>query len=580
MLNFLKLLGLFLFLFSFSNTVAAQVILEENFDGYKYSGREGSSGLRGFDFTKAFSGLSTIPYWPIQVCGCNDPRDEHAEYYQICDGYDVEPHSGYNYIRMTYGTRRRPPSNDSYGGSPYLTWKTDDTLRVGNVYRLSTWIYLRPDDKVEPVRMDSMARHIGVQFFHRELSPKPFGNLYIGAQLLIDTVRFGEWYEVKWTFAPTCNLSYMALGVFRNNQGPPTKGSADKLVWYLDDLKLEQLLPGVIAPEDAVGVCRFEDSLYVVDMPQELNGLSVYFASNSSELDAASIEAMAVFAKAVKQYPGTTFTLEGYADQQAGDNQQLSESRVAAVRKHLADVHRILPFRTLSVGFGDSKSQLVQNAEARRVDIRTVAMRNASLIPYRYALEQSWEGNIPAALRALRMWQAHAPLEKQTLIAYDPRAAAIQASPAFKGLQKPLKKYYQSFLQPEYARSLDSLWHEDQRYRTLDKWIGNLNFYHAEIDSIDVRWQVDFAVDSAGYVVHDKEVLGRALELLDEYGWPEIGQVGKRAASAIPLAIIHSEDRQLISSYLPVMKRMCLRGEGHWRFVTYMENRLKRLEEK
>jgi len=241
MLNSLKLLGLFLLLFSCSNA-AAQIILEENFDNYKSTGPTARGGLRGFDFTKAFPKLSTVPYWGIHVCSCTDPRDENAKFYNICDGYDVEPHSGCNYIRMVYGTSMKPPEVPLWGGSPYLTWKPEDTLRVGNVYKLSAWIYLRENDKVAPARLDSMARHIGVQFFHRELSPKPFGNLYIGAQLLIDTVRFGEWYKVEWTFAPTCNLSYMALGVFRNNQGPPTKGQTgpttrqtDELVWYLDD---------------------------------------------------------------------------------------------------------------------------------------------------------------------------------------------------------------------------------------------------------------------------------------------------------------------------------------------------------
>ncbi len=568
----------FTFLFSCSSGIEAQILLEENFDSYQYEVREGATGLRGFDFTKEFPALGTIPYWPIQICGCNDPRDEHAAYYQICDGYDVEPHSGCNYIRMNYGTRKRPPSLDSYGGSPYLTWKTDDTLRVGEVYRLSTWIYIRPDEKVAPDRLDSIARHIGVQFFHRELSPKPFGSLFIGSQLKLDTICFGKWYEVSWTFAPTCDLSFLALGVFRNKLGPPAAGDNDELTWYLDDLRLEQLDVSDKSAEGAVGVCRFEDSLYVADVPQDLSGLSVYFASNSTELDAASIDALAVFAKAVKQYPGTTFKLQGYADQQAGNNQQLSEDRVAAVRRHLAEVHRILPFRTLSIGFGDSKSLLVENSEARRVDILTVAMRNASLIPYRYALEQSWAGNIPEALRALRMWQAHAPLEKQTLVSYDPRAAAIRESHAYKTLKKPLKRYYASFTQPAYARSLDSLWHEDQRYRTLNKWIENLNYYDAEIDFFDKRWQVNFSVDDAGFAAHDAEVLSRALHLLNESGWPDISQVGKRAASAIPLAIIHSEDKELIARYLPVMERKCRQGEGAWRFVTYMENRLKRLD--
>jgi outer membrane protein OmpA-like peptidoglycan-associated protein len=576
MLYVFRILG-FGLLFSLSSGVAqGQILLEENFDTYKYTDHS-VIDFRGFAFTQQFPKLTSVPYWPIQVCSCTNPRDESAKYYNTCDGYDVEPHSGCNYIRMVYGTRKQPPTRDSYGGSPYLTWKTDDTLRVGNVYRLSTWIYLRKDEKVNPARLDSMARNIGVQFFHRELSPKPYGNLYIGAQLLIDTVRYEEWYEVKWTFAPTCNLSYMALGVFRNNQGPPAAGANDELVWYLDDLKLEQLATGVVAPEDAVGVCRFEDSLYVEDIPQNLNGLSVYFASNSSELDKKAIDALAVYAKGVEQYPGTTFILRGYADKRAGDNKKLSEDRIAAVQKQLKEAHRILPFRMLSTGFGDSLSQLVEDVEARRVDIITVPVHQASLIPYRYALEQSWEGNIPEAMRGLRMWQAHVPVEKLTFVAYDPRAAAIRKSPVYREIQKKVNRYYKSFPQPIFAKSLDSLWFEDQRYRTLDKWIENLNYYDTNYDAEDTKLEVWFPIDSASMEAHDAEVLVRALELLDEYGWPEETQVGKRAATAIPLAIIHSNNEELITKYLPVMRRMCLKGEGHWRFVKYMEARLYHL---
>jgi len=313
-------------------------------------------------------------------------------------------------------------------------------------------------------------------------------------------------------------------------------------------------------------------------MPQNLSGLSVYFASNSSELDETSIEAISEFMKAVKEYPGTTFNLNGYADKQAGDNQKLSEDRIEAVQKQLEGAHRVLPFRVLSTGFGNSLSQLVEDSEARRVDITTISARYAGEVAYRYALEQSWEGNMPQAMQALRMWRAHTSMERQTLLAYDPRAVAIREHLAYKEVIKSVASYYRSFPKPTYAKSLDSLWAEDQRYRTLNKWIENLNYYNQRYDSLDTRLDVWFQRDSASLRAHDIEILTCALELIDENGWPEETQVGKRAASAIPLAIIHSNDEELLTKYLPVMRRMCLKGEGHWRMVGYMEARLYHLD--
>ncbi len=195
----------------------AQILFEQDFEAYSPEPYKRVPWMKAFDIGKVFPGWTNDDYWPLEICSCKDPRDEEARYYNYCDGYRVTPRTGCNHARMWYGTRAGSAGMETWGSGPYLIHDFVEPLEIGQRYRLSTWIYLVDDGKVDRLRLDSITAHIGAQLMYKRFVPVPTGEMYPGAQLLLDTVRYNEWYEVSsWTFKPLCDLRRLVIGSFRN----------------------------------------------------------------------------------------------------------------------------------------------------------------------------------------------------------------------------------------------------------------------------------------------------------------------------------------------------------------------------
>ncbi len=541
----------------------AQIIFTQGFESYSPEPFKPVAWMRAFDIEKVFPGWTNDNYWPLEICSCKDPRDESARYYNYCDGYRVTPHTGCNHARLWYGTRAGSPGMETYGSGPYLIRDFAEPLEMGQRYRLSTWIYLVDDGKVDRARLDSITAHIGAQLMYKRFVPVPVGEMYPGAQLLLDTVRYNEWYEVSWTFKPLCDLRRLVIGTFRNRAGPPTHGGNDGISYYLDDLNLERLPDDPAALASTTGVCYFADTSLVEAYPVGSAGTSVYFATNDARLDDSSRAVLDTYATLLGPYRPLAFSIYGFADRQRGDNQALSDARIDAVREHLLAKHKLQPFQYLAKGFGDSRSASSVLQEDRRVELRLEPELRAE-IPYRYALEQTWAGNFPEALRALRMWSVAVRDHQAALIDFDPRLAALRRTPGYAAFAKTHFTRYRTYKHPASAKTLDSLFLEDQRYRTLAPRVKNLNAYFAAIDSTDVRWKVGFDTDEAGWRAHDAAGLAFAQTWVARNGWPQRSEVGQRGATAIVYAYLHGEDTAAMRQAEPLLEIACRQGEARW----------------
>ena len=566
------LLRVWVCLAGFGASLHAQsdTLFAEGFEANTFPVRALGPGLDVPDFEQALPGWSFPHYWKPKVCGCDDPRDRGAEYYQHCDGYPTEAHGGCEQLMLEYGTFFRDPGQTTYGGSSYLTRTLEEPLELGRLYRLSMWVYLPAK---HGARGDSIARHFGAQFFAKRVLPQPFGVMYRGSQLRIDTVIHDAWHRVRWTFKPMCELRYLVLGVFRDNAGPPVRRPELAFRYFVDDVVLERL-PEASAEQlaEAIGVCRFTEQQLANTYPPAAERVAIYFASNSAELSDSARLALDAYADAVRPYRELTFTVRGYADRASGDNQALSEQRIDAVVDYLAEQHCIVDFRFVRLPFADSKSRSTVDSRDRRAEIRLVESEHDGT-PYRNAIEATRRGDFSAAVRALRMWQTIVPEKRRWWIAYDPRLTAFRESPAYAYMEEYLNAEYAKLGHAAFAKTLLALYAADQRYRTLGPRIENLSAYYRELDSLDKRWDVRFEATDEQVRLADSTNAASAIAFVEANGWPLLSQVGERAASAVPLALMHNGEPEQMRAYLHAFEAACMAGEAEWRYFAMLTDR-------
>ncbi len=199
----------------------------------------------------------------------------------------------------------------------------------------------------------------------------------------------------------------------------------------------------------------------------------------------------------------------------------------------------------------------------RRVELR-LAPNSRAEIPYRYALQQTWAGNDAEALRALRMWSVTVRDDKASLIDFDPRLERLRRTPGYAAFAKTHRQRFRRYAQPASAKTLDSLYYEDQRFRTLAPRVENLNAYFHQFDTADARWNVTFPADEAAWNKQDALGLAFAKTWVAKHGWPLRSEVGERGATAIVYAYLHGEDTTAMREAEPLLETAARQGEARW----------------
>jgi outer membrane protein OmpA-like peptidoglycan-associated protein len=106
--------------------------------------------------------------------------------------------------------------------------------------------------------------------------------------------------------------------------------------------------------------------------------LEITFDYNSANISQKSLPAVAALGRALTNpdLKGTTFVLAGHTDAAGGDtyNQELSERRADAIKKHLMEKYGIAAADLVTVGYGKLKNPGAPTAEEnRRVQVVNMA---------------------------------------------------------------------------------------------------------------------------------------------------------------------------------------------------------------
>jgi outer membrane protein OmpA-like peptidoglycan-associated protein len=478
-------------------------------------------------------------------------------------------------MEMKYFANCMDYNHETKGCAGYLGKTLATPMEVGRVYEISFQVFI-PDEDVGDL---GFAENIKIGLYPKKIR-SPNGQMLVGGALSLDTIIYNKWYLAKWYVRPICTLEYMVLGVFRGEEWPVVY-THDPAYYYIDDIVIKEYHDAGNIQAQVINVCKplKEDRNALVE---EIEGQNVYFSSNSSEIDEQQQLELDSFAEILKKHPDIPFSITGHTDNVGDGHYELSKERVEWVLAYLADKHRIPKFRSISIYAGSSEP-LSDNGTAlgrqnnRRVEIRQSDFEISATF-YRNLLLEIEQESYDVAYQSLFAWLQVVSQEKKLLMLFDPRINSLKSGPRWREVEKRVKASYHKFANPELAWLLDSLWAEDQKPRTLEYYIENLNVYISDIDEGVEKWEVSFDEEEVAVRLNDEKHFRMVDSLLQKQGWPKLSDVGNRAAKAVFLITTHSNDLNALNRYIPMVKERCLEGEADWIWYVTMYDRLKTLE--
>jgi hypothetical protein len=304
-----------------------------------------------------------------------------------------------------------------------------------------------------------------------------------------------------------------------------------------------------------------------------ITSLDLRFESNSSTLDASDQIELDSFYQANQERKDKIFVILGHTDNETAENIILSKSRAESVSTYLNEKYKINKQSMLTFGLG-SDYPIADNTTStgrlqnRRTTIRTSDLTVSQLF-YRKGLEYLQTDSLGKANIQFTRWIKMVPIAKRVEMLVDPRLLKLKRSMYWKPLVADVKKGYSLYPDAKSAFYLDSLYFEDQKYRTYSPY--SLNGYIEEIDTVVLpefkRTEQKFdQKDSLNYLAIQK--------YLDQNGYPEISKVGRRQSRAVGYIILHHFDSLTFERYLPVVKNLCMEGEAEWDVFAKMTDKL------
>lgn len=487
----------------------------------------------------------------------------------FCADGKLSPFAGHAMMELQYVPQCISPAMTLQGCSDYLAQELAQPMLFGKVYELTIRLYIPATSNPD------FARNIGFQAYTETL-PAQFNYLLEGREFLLDTVLFDQWYTAKWTIRPECDLPFIVFGVFRDEQGPPTHNR--KVVedfYFLDDLKLIEV--GADAGAREAPFCKTQP---VIPGPKVLPGLSLYFDPGKAVIRPGDQPLLDSLGVRMRRYPATVFEISGHTDTTGNNHLELSVERIDSVLAYLQRNHGINPLRFVRVPSGDRLARENSGVDDLQIDRRVTVVGSASYpqrVLYRHILEALRDGQRMQTIKWLYTWLVLAPDREILLAEYDPRLGDLLRHPVLRGpfIMRKAKVYTPT----DYHHGkpfLDSLWHEDQLTRTLPKYLENIFYYVPALDSTQTYWRVSFpSLSEEEYLRRDVSLAALATRWLERHGWPKTSEVGTKAARAIPLTLIHSDDTTTIATYLPEFYARCRKGEGDWKYYALLFDRYR-----
>lgn len=459
------------------------------------------------------------------------------------------------------------------GGSTYIKTKLTSPLEIGDVYEVSMWVYT----KHNPIADTVAYTHLGMYLTRKEIFQKGENRIlskyFFGAKIIP-----GKWMEIKWYIRALCNLQHLTIGVFKDEDFPSLYRKGDNTVaFYIDRVNIRKVDEDSLA-EDIYPTpyCEYYEKDEQQHILESITAHDIHFESNLSNLDADDQRALDSFYNANLLRSKKIFVIIGHTDNQNAENIMLSKARAESVKAYLREKYNLPDLSILTFGLGSAypiadNSTVAGRRQNRRTTIRTSDLEPSQMF-YRKGMEYMQADSLEKSYGQFSRWLRMVPMAKRIEMVADQRLNKLKQSPLWNQLVESIRKGYSLYPAGKNAFFLDSINFEDQVFRFYSPYL--LSGYIPEIDTVVLS---ELRVTEEKIDKKDSINLVAIKKYLNLFGYPAISKVGRRQAGALGYVILHNLDSMLMTTYLPVLKELCIQGEGDWVIFAKMTDRLHML---
>jgi outer membrane protein OmpA-like peptidoglycan-associated protein len=463
------------------------------------------------------------------------------------------------------------PTGEVTGCPSYVYAKLNSPLIVGSVYEISMWVYFPKNAAVDT----TIYKNIG---FNLTLKPERLGYHEVIATdyFFGDSIPCDQWYEIKHYIRALCPLKYITLGTFYDDHFPRLHRSIDNPVYYfVDDVKVIEVNEDSLSSDiEPTPFCNYYEKKQKISESQQPRETTVYFETASAILDEGDMASLDSFYAHTSGNTGNLYIVSGHTDNQGSENIMLSKQRANAVATYLQEKYKLSPYKFVTFSLGYSKPIGDNHTDNGRQQNRRVTISNSNIrtsaAVYRKGMEHMHNGDMASALKAFGIWLNTVPANQRMSILHDPRLSKMQSDPAWHSLVGHVREYYKTYVKPEDAFFLDSMFFIDQRFRSYTPVA--ITGYIPGLDTFDVGMP-DMSL------AHLEKTDAINLHTLDNFlknrPFPIISEVGRHQVRAACLIYIHSLDSIEMEKLLPILESNCLQGEAEWDMYATLFDKLQ-----
>lgn len=531
-----------------------------------YNSNSQAIDIRHFDQVTSWRSVS----WQSFYCNCQQNIVPYEWYISHCDFDKYTPHSGKGMVKMIYEeawSETTKSNNCADGCTAYIQTALNTPLELGEVYEISMWVNY-PSAPVNLEAEPGIMNHIGF-VLSLDVIGMSDNNMLDMDQFFSAQIEFDKWVRIRHFIRALCPLKTITLGLFRNRSFPVQKRLMDDDLaypfYFIDDVSVVKVSPEIADTILATPFCRFfEDEAERLEVPTD-QSIELYYSTNSSALTEVSRNTLDSFLVKVDTRWKPVYEIVGHTDDTGSENEALSCKRINEVSTYLKEHHQIPEFRTIGISkasrnpIGDNKT-LDGKALNRRVDVRISSLSHSAGI-YRQVLNNIDSNNLVDAFVWLNRWLNSFTGRNAILVYFDPRVQKLKGLVAWSTIDTRIRETYKRYRIPDEAFFLDSMYCEDQRYRTLEPMLYSLTGFIEGHDTFDFS-----ALNATWDVIQEIDTKNKTTitNYLDSVGFPSISEVGRGQVKAIIYVLMHSEDTEWLGEYLPIIRDNCVRGEAEW----------------
>lgn len=457
------------------------------------------------------------------------------------------------------------------GCTSYLKTKLTSPLELGEVYEVSMWVYSKSNPAVDT----ALYTHIGLYLTRHEIFKGITSNLISTDYFFPGKVVPDQWTQVKWHIRALCSMQHITIGMFRDSAFKSLyRQIYNPMNFFIDEVMVRKINEDSLSADiHPTPYCEYYEKEHKQRILNSITSLDLRFESNSSTLNASDQLELDSFYQANLERKDKIFIIIGHADSETAENIILSKSRAESVSDYLHEKYKVNKQSMLTFGLGSAYPIADNSTATGRLQNRRTTIRTSNLtIPqlfYRKGLEYLQTDSLGKANVQFTRWIKMVPLAKRVEMLVDPRLLKLKRSMYWKPLVAEVRKGYSLYPDAKSAFFLDSLYFEDQKYRTYSPYA--LNGFIEEIDTVVLA---EFKFTDQQYNTKDSMNFLAIKKFIDQNGYPEISKVGRRQSRAVGFIILHHFDSLTFERYIPVVKNLCTEGEAEWDIFAKMIDKL------